>query len=65
MAAGNCSAMDYSAFIEQRQKRISERAHLRWLRRGCPEGTPEIDWFEAEQDYDRAFVAQLELGIPA
>jgi hypothetical protein len=23
-----------------------------WLARGCPEGSPEIDWFEAEQLLD-------------
>lgn len=65
MSAGDCVAMDYSAFIGQREEHISELALLRWIRRGCPEGTPEVDWFAAEQEFDRAFVAQLELGIPA
>ena len=65
MSAGDCGGMDYSAFMNQREEQISELALLRWVRRGCPEGSPEVDWFAAEQDFDQAFVAQLELGMPA
>ncbi|HTV23965.1 MAG TPA: DUF2934 domain-containing protein [Polyangiaceae bacterium] len=28
---------------------ISRRAHELWLKRGCPSGTPELDWQEAER----------------
>lgn len=28
---------------------IAELAYLLWERRGCPDGCPEEDWFEAEQ----------------
>jgi hypothetical protein len=28
--------------------RIRDRAYARWQERGCPEGTAEQDWFEAE-----------------
>ena len=28
---------------------ISRRAHELWLKRGCPAGTPELDWQEAER----------------
>lgn len=26
------------------------RAYFRWQARGCPEGSPEEDWFRAEQE---------------
>lgn len=29
---------------------ISRRAHELWLKRGCPTGTPELDWQEAERE---------------
>lgn len=28
---------------------IAALAHQLWKQRGCPVGSPEIDWFEAEQ----------------
>jgi hypothetical protein len=36
---------------------INERAYLHWLQRGCPNGSPEYDWFEAEQELLREHVA--------
>jgi len=29
---------------------IATRAYFRWLERGCPEGSPEQDWLEAERE---------------
>jgi hypothetical protein len=29
---------------------IARLAHLYWEGRGCPEGSPEEDWFRAEHD---------------
>lgn len=29
---------------------IAALAHSYWLERGCPEGSPEIDWFRAEEE---------------
>jgi hypothetical protein len=29
---------------------IAALAYSFWLERGCPEGTPEQDWFRAEQE---------------
>jgi len=65
MLRGSCGSIRYSAFILEREEYISELAHLRWLKRGRPEGSPEVDWFAAEQEFDRAFLNQLELGMPA
>jgi hypothetical protein len=32
------------------QDEISSRAYHRWHQRGCPDGSPEIDWQEAEEE---------------
>ena len=31
-------------------QQIAELAYRHWLRRGCPIGSPEVDWFRAEQE---------------
>jgi hypothetical protein len=28
---------------------IREKAHELWLERGCPDGTPDEDWYRAEE----------------
>jgi hypothetical protein len=33
--------------------RIRERAHARWLARGCPQGADDQDWLEAERELQR------------
>ena len=40
--------MNASTVIDSSQ--IRERAYARWQQRGCPDGAPEIDWLEAEQE---------------
>lgn len=32
------------------EEEVAARAYQRWLARGCPLGTPEEDWYEAERD---------------
>ena len=32
------------------QREIAALAHRLWQARGCPDGTPEEDWFRAEQE---------------
>ena len=32
------------------QDEISARAYHRWRQRGCPDGSPEVDWQEAEEE---------------
>ena len=31
-------------------EQIAALAHALWYDRGCPEGSPEEDWFKAEQE---------------
>jgi Protein of unknown function (DUF2934) len=31
-------------------EQVAERAYFRWLERGCPMGSAEEDWFQAEQE---------------
>jgi len=31
---------------------ISKRAYELWLERGCPEGSPEADWFKAQSEIE-------------
>jgi hypothetical protein len=40
---------------------IHQRAYARWQQRGCPVGSPEHDWFEAEQElvHERQAVASV------
>jgi len=37
---------------------IRDRAYARWQERGCPTGSPEHDWLEAEQDLARTLTPQ-------
>jgi hypothetical protein len=30
---------------------IALLAYALWQERGCPEGSPEVDWFRAEQEF--------------
>lgn len=32
------------------QQEIAELAHELWQARGCPDGSPDEDWFRAEQE---------------
>jgi hypothetical protein len=34
--------------------KISQLAYLLWEKRGCPEGSPEIDWLQAERELDQS-----------
>jgi hypothetical protein len=36
---------------------ISKRAYELWLERGCPEGSPEEDWYRAERELGIAAVS--------
>jgi hypothetical protein len=38
---------------------------MHWLMRGCPEGSPDVDWLRAESAVDQEFLSQIELGMPS
>jgi len=42
-------ASEDSLFVDADHNNIARRAHELWLRRGCPEGSAEQDWFEAAE----------------
>ncbi|MET0409641.1 MAG: DUF2934 domain-containing protein [Polyangiaceae bacterium] len=42
-----------SSTIAIDSSQIHERAYARWQERGCPGGSPDHDWFEAEQELVR------------
>ena len=41
------------------QEEISALAYELWIQRGCPLGSPEVDWFRAEEELQRR------KGLPA
>lgn len=42
-----------------RRDRVAVLAYQLWEQRGCPDGSPEIDWLEAEQ-----LIAEQPVAIP-
>ena len=62
---GRVSARQFSIYLLENQESVTLLAHYYWILRGCPEGSPEVDWFLAEQTIDREAVAHLDLGLPA
>jgi len=62
---GACSALRYTDFERIRAERITDLAQMFWLLRGCPEGSPDVDWYKAELEVDRQILGQMDLGIPA
>jgi hypothetical protein len=54
VGAGGASA---APTVEQRRQMIAEAAYYIAERRGFTEGCPDQDWYEAEQQIDRALGA--------
>jgi hypothetical protein len=63
--AVRCHISDFLEYLRSREKAIAAQAESHWLMRGCPEGSPEVDWFKAESEIDHEFLSQLYLGLPA
>ncbi|MBV9297170.1 MAG: DUF2934 domain-containing protein, partial [Acidobacteriaceae bacterium] len=40
--------MEETLNVQQEKQEIRLLAYQLWIERGCPLGTPEVDWFEAE-----------------
>ncbi len=36
--------------VVDRHQEIEARAHELWIQRGCPIGSPDEDWFRAEEE---------------
>ena len=43
-------SVEESAEPEPTQDQIAELAYTLWQQRGCPNGSPEVDWQEAEEE---------------
>lgn len=62
---GHCETNRFSEYLLNREATIMERAEWHWLARGCPEGSPEVDWLKAELEFDQEFLSQIDLGLPS
>ena len=50
---------------EPEHQRIAQLAYGLWQKRGCPIGSPDEDWFRAENELRReSFVGQLVSAFP-
>ena len=48
---------------EDRHELVQKLAYQHWEKRGCPLGSPEVDWFEAEKAMRAYLLASgIELG---
>lgn len=47
------SAPSNESAISSSSESIAQLAYTLWQQRGCPIGSPEIDWLEAEQQVSR------------
>ena len=52
-----------------REQQVATLAYHLWQERGCPDGSPELDWFRAEEDVrsdeDAAIDQASEESFPA
>jgi hypothetical protein len=62
--AGKLSVFEFETYLRETQETVEMLAHYYWLMRGCPEGSPEVDWYRAEERLDQELLEQLDLGIP-
>jgi len=46
----DASIVDIQAGRSEHLDRVTARAYELWQERGCPIGSPEVDWFQAEQE---------------
>lgn len=55
----------FDDYVEVHREYVASLAHRLWVSRGCPQGSPEVDWFAAELKVDQELLDGLELGLPA
>ena len=46
------------------QEEIARIAYALWQSRGCPDGSPEQDWFAAEEELRASYESPGEQGAP-
>jgi hypothetical protein len=44
---------------------ICQRAYSLWEERGCPDGSPEVDWYRAERELSESSDRPADLGTAA
>jgi hypothetical protein len=49
-AAANGPKTQTAIATTPESQHIETRAYELWIQRGCPIGSPEIDWFQAERE---------------
>ena len=49
-AAAVAEAADQPTDAPVNEQDVATLAYRRWLERGCPQGSPQEDWFEAERE---------------
>ena len=63
--SGEPRVLRYVDHEPARLEYVTAFSHHYWRLRGCPEGSPEVDWFLAELTVDRELFGQMHLGIPS
>lgn len=57
-------ALAVGADVEEMRAQIQARAYHLWLERGCPVGSPEVDWLRAEDEIRNVY-SRKELSMAA
>jgi len=42
------SISESSPQVQLNEQNVADLAYQRWVERGCPQGSADLDWFEAE-----------------
>ena len=50
--ATDSGRLESSALVSDEPDQIAALAYLHWHARGCPDGSPEEDWFRAERELE-------------
>jgi Protein of unknown function (DUF2934) len=61
---GRAKALASDDYERARLEYVTSLAHHYWRLRGCPEGSPQLDWFMAERKVDQELLSQMQLNIP-
>lgn len=59
-----CSVADHEPLEELSSDKIAQRAYERWVAKGRPEGTADLDWQEAEAELRAEFAREPAEPLP-